>query len=266
MDAVKNELNHIRPQYYQIDARGAVCAGADGMVRVVSTPASATIALKAIATTAQSGSLSLAIPIAGITGATVGPAFTATETTTNTQVVTFDVNIAGTSSGYTNEIKQAKSDEDTYNALLKDITLTPVQKEKIQEKLSQATARRLAAEKSLAALIQKQAQQPYRSAPGPERAIPRIAHLPEDLKIRDALEAAETQLLAVNHSALPCLKPQTVKVEVDFEVQEKLDVNPTLNLVIVKVSTDTTKTNDATHSVVVTFDLTQGGGTTLLLR
>lgn len=263
MDALKNELNHIRPQFYQVPGHGAKCAGPDGMVRIVSTPASATVSLKAITALAQSGSLGLAIPITAISGATIGPTLTATETTTNTQVVTFDVEIAGTLAGLGNEIKQAKTDEDTYAALIKDV---PERKGDIQPKLVQATARRLTAEKQMADLIANQANQKYKPAPSPERPVPRITKLPDDLKIRDALEASEIQLLAIKHTALPCLKPQDIKVEVDFEVQEKFDVNPTLNLVIVKVSTDITKTNDATNSVVVTFDLTQGGGTTVLFR
>ena len=65
----------------------------------------------------------------------------------------------------------------------------------------------------------------------------------------------------INHNLRPCLKPQTVKVEVDFDVQKKKDGSIVLTVVIWKFGTERVATSENFHSIVVTFDMTQGSST-----
>lgn len=258
IDEIKSELHAIPPQDLQVPAHGACAVG--GFVRVVSIPSSATIALKTVATLSTNGSITLAIPIAPITGATIGPAFTETYTDIRTQVVTIDVNIAGSTAYLSNEIKQADADAKNFQTvqgdlkeLLKDDpALLKKEQDALAAKIAAATMRKKQAEKDFGQLVLH-----------PPNVVGVLgARLSPNLHLAQALVSAEKQLLNVSHVDEPCLKPQTIKIQVDFEVQQKSDLNPSVNLVVVKVSNDTSKTDDLTHSVIVTFDLTQGGTTT----
>jgi hypothetical protein len=75
--------------------------------------------------------------------------------------------------------------------------------------------------------------------------------------IADAILAARDELLAIDHMRRPCLLPSKVKVEIDFQVQKKLDVKGDVAfLVFLDVAGESVRQREAANSIVVTFDLT----------
>jgi hypothetical protein len=75
--------------------------------------------------------------------------------------------------------------------------------------------------------------------------------------IADAILAARDELLAVDHMRRPCLLPSKIKVEIDFQVQKKLDVKSDVAfLVFLDVAAESVRQREAANSMVVTFDLT----------
>jgi hypothetical protein len=80
---------------------------------------------------------------------------------------------------------------------------------------------------------------------------------PKPHPIADAILAARDELLAVDHTRRPCLLPSKVKVEIDFQVQKKLDVKGDVAfLVFLDIAGESVRQREAANSIVVTFDLT----------
>ena len=74
--------------------------------------------------------------------------------------------------------------------------------------------------------------------------------------IADAILAARDELLNVNHNAKPCLLPTKVKVEIDFQVQKKLDAKADVAFIVFLDSGGESVTQrESAHSMTVTFDL-----------
>jgi hypothetical protein len=91
---------------------------------------------------------------------------------------------------------------------------------------------------------------------GSEQAGPR-SEIPQPHPMADAILAARDELLAVDHMRRPCLLPSKVKVEIDFQVQKKLDVKGDVAfLVFLDVAGESVRQREAANSIVVTFDLT----------
>jgi hypothetical protein len=74
--------------------------------------------------------------------------------------------------------------------------------------------------------------------------------------IADAILAARDQILAIDHARRPCLLPTKVKVEIDFQVQRKLDVKGDVGfLVFADVGGESITQRETANSMTVTYSL-----------
>jgi hypothetical protein len=74
--------------------------------------------------------------------------------------------------------------------------------------------------------------------------------------IAAAILAARDEILAVDHARRPCLLPTKVKVEIDFQVQKKLDVKGDVGfLVFIDVGGESVTQRETANSMTVTFSL-----------
>jgi hypothetical protein len=74
--------------------------------------------------------------------------------------------------------------------------------------------------------------------------------------IADAILAARDQILAIDHARKPCLLPTKVKVQIDFQVQQKTDVKGDIGfLTFLDVGSEIIRQKEAAHSMIVTFTL-----------
>lgn len=81
--------------------------------------------------------------------------------------------------------------------------------------------------------------------------------------IVEAIFAVRDQILAIDHARKPCLLPTKVKVQIDFQVQQKTGIKSDVGfLVFADVGGERTRQRDATNSLAVTFSLA-GSGTVL---
>lgn len=114
------------------------------------------------------------------------------------------------------------------------------------------------------------ANTPY--APGPGGYIPvyttgqavRIARdgtylpagLPTPHLIAQAIFAARDQILAIDHARKPCVIPSKVKVEVNFQIQDKTDAKADVAFfTFIDVGTESVRQREFAQSMVVTFTL-----------
>ena len=58
-----------------------------------------------------------------------------------------------------------------------------------------------------------------------------------------------------DHSEKPCLEPQSLKVQADFQVTTKADGGVQINFIVAKIGGDISVTNNSTQSVGVTMNL-----------
>jgi hypothetical protein len=272
IDNLKAQLANIGAN--QAVGKGGVCSNGDKKATIVAIPTSATVSLKAVTTLATSGSGSGTFPVLSIP---VGPSFTYTTTRATTQVVTFDFNIVHstkTEADLVGEVKTLRSRIEANAATLKDLngTLTGAQNDFLAQQIKSDSAAIAADEvQLLAAHMSKDYKIPSllneevtaSSAPNSGSQVPaplvsRTEPLKKDMTIAEAISAAAQELLKVNHDLRPCLKPQTVKVELDFDLQRKKDGSLSITVVIWKFGTERVLTSQQYHSMVVTFDLTQG--------
>jgi hypothetical protein len=74
--------------------------------------------------------------------------------------------------------------------------------------------------------------------------------------IATAILAARDQILAIDHARRPCLLPTAVKVEIDFQVQKKLDVKGDVGfLVFADLGGESITQRETANSMTVTFSL-----------
>jgi len=276
IDTLKTQLAAAGVTAHPTIGPGGLCGTADKKVVVIATPVRATVSLKTVATTATSGSVGATIPVLS---QSLGPSFAYTETRAVTQVLTFDLNIVHTSkteADLTDEVKTLHTRIDADNAELKDLAgpkkISEDQIEFLKTQIASDTAMILQDE---AALVRLHTAPGYGevstldtdigasadASAAPQSLVPHTETVKTDLSIAAAITAAIQELLNVNHNLRPCLKPQTVKVEVDFDVQKKKDGSIVLTVVIWKFGTERVATSENFHSIVVTFDMTQGSST-----
>jgi hypothetical protein len=277
IDLLKAEMAkvHISPQ--KVTGDNFVCGNASHQVIVAAVPTSATVALKAVTTVANSATGGVTIPVLSVQ---VGPAYTYTDTRAVTQIVTYDFNIAHTpltESDLTDDIKTLRGKlEVTTNALSdaqSGFRLGTTQKEFLAEQIKNFRSAIYSDEEALVLLQQRAGNSSptplYEKEPMAAKDVKpiavRAATIKSDDTLSNAIETAAGELVKVNHTMLPCLKPQDFKVEFDFDVQRKKDGVLTLTVVIWKAGVERAKTSEAFHSILVTFDTTQGSSTTTLL-
>jgi hypothetical protein len=253
---------------------GGVCSNTDKQVAIVAIPTAATVSLKAVTTVATSGSGGGTFPVLSIP---VGPSFTYTNTRATTQIVTFELNIVHdpkTEADLTNEVKTLRTKIDANTATLKDLDkrLTQKQIDFLDKQIKTDTAIVAADEATILTMHMSKdyvdasiLNEDFGSSPAataapsvPSALVSRTEPVKKDMTIAEAVSAAAEELLKVNHNLKPCLKPQTVKVEIDFDVQKKKDGSLSITVVVWKFGTERIATSEQYHSIVVTFDLTQG--------
>jgi hypothetical protein len=76
-----------------------------------------------------------------------------------------------------------------------------------------------------------------------------------DHPLADTLWKLREQLLQVNHGKTPCLKPNQLTTQIDFQVIDKLDAKGDIKFLVVNVGGEAAHTDDRTQSLVVTFDM-----------
>jgi hypothetical protein len=166
------------------------------------------------------------------------------------------------------DAKATKAEIDTYNAELADaaagiLVLSQDQKNFLKSQITADNSKLGDTEKQLVAAQQQRVNSGAGSSLLDAHfsiATPVTSHtekLKQDVSIAEAISAASKELLDVDHNALPCLKPQDVKVEIDFDVQKKSDGSISLSVVFLKFGAENVYTNENFHSMLVTFDLTQ---------
>ena len=89
-----------------------------------------------------------------------------------------------------------------------------------------------------------------------------VASPPATHGIAEALFAARDQFLAIDHARKPCLLPTKVKVQIDFQVQQKTDIKSDVGfLVFADVSGERISQQETANSLIVTFSLKGSSGT-----
>jgi hypothetical protein len=90
----------------------------------------------------------------------------------------------------------------------------------------------------------------------------RAASPPTTHGIAEALFAARDQFLAIDHARKPCLLPTKVKVQIDFQVQQKSDIKSDVGfLVFADVGGERISQRETANSLIVTFSLKGSSGT-----
>lgn len=80
--------------------------------------------------------------------------------------------------------------------------------------------------------------------------------------IAEAIFAARDQILAIDHGRKPCLLPTKVKVEIDFQVQQKTDIKGDVAfLVFADIGGEHIKQRESANSLIVTFTLSGSSAT-----
>jgi hypothetical protein len=278
IDLLKQQLTEAQGFATSVTIPKGACGNGDEVV-VSAIPASATVSLKTAITDSKAGSATLTVPVN--LAPTAG--FTFTDTDTTTQVVTFDMNVAnGSPAALAADLKALKDEIKSYNDELADadtIGLTAKQITGLKDKVEVEKAKAIAVENALV-----QAQLTFRGPSSsdlsasahfgglekllnnnmPTQASPPVTpkvisvKVPSDVSMSAAIAAAGNELLKVDHTLRPCLKPQDIKVEFDFDVQKKGDLPVSINVLLLKVGYERTHTDERFHSIVVTYDLTQG--------
>jgi hypothetical protein len=85
---------------------------------------------------------------------------------------------------------------------------------------------------------------------------------PELGGIAEAIFAARDQILAIDHGRKPCLLPTKVKVEIDFQVQQKTDIKGDVAfLVFADIGGEHIKQRESANSLIVAFSLSGSSAT-----
>jgi hypothetical protein len=80
--------------------------------------------------------------------------------------------------------------------------------------------------------------------------------VPPHHQIADAILAARDQILAVDHARKPCVLPKQIKVEIDFQIQEKTDSKGDVGfLTFLDFGSETVRQREFAQSMIVTFSL-----------
>ncbi|CAD6516468.1 trypco2 family protein [Paraburkholderia metrosideri] len=273
IDRVKMELN--RFQHSPVSAtgvHGGVCTGIDNgpVIYIVATQAELT--LKAVSTNTVEGSVGAKIPAGKIV--TVSPGFSGSYKTVGTHTLTLNLDIQHTPSAseIQSNIDAATKEIDSYKKAQTAITnVDSSAAGRFGRLISQRMTERTNSYIALAVAAPDSPRGPSTVAdvPAPEnqKAVNRdISALPTTLAaypLAATLWTLREQLLHVDHGLTPCLKPEKLEAEIDFEVQKDAQGKLGIDVLIVSVSASRERNDDATQHLKVTFDMS--GSTELLL-
>jgi hypothetical protein len=271
VDRVKFELNKFAqygPILPTLPTTGASCSK-NGQPLVYLVPTKAELTLKVASTNNLSGSIGAKIPVGKIV--TVDPTFSGSYQTVGTHSFTLNLDIQHKPSS-----QELQSSIDTKS---KQIALY----QKAQQALANSDRATAAMFAHYAALLTEELRGDYLALAAKlpdkqETVIPttRVSHVdsgslpvipspPADLSkypLASTLWAVREQLLYVDHTFGPCVKPSSLTVNIDFEVVEKSTSDVGVDIFIVSVDASSSSTRDTIQHLAVTFDMS--GSTQLL--
>jgi hypothetical protein len=273
IDRVKLELNRFQYTVSSMKGvHGGVCTGgADAMVVII--PTLAELTLKAVSTNTIGGSASAKIPAGHIV--TVNPDFSGSYKTVGTHQITLNLDVQHDPS--------AAEIQTNIDAATKEIDAYRKAQIAIGGRDSGSNARFAALIEERTAEINENYKKlarvapdhprlsgnvPSAKAPDTLRAVDRdLATVPKALKgypLATTLWTLREQLLNVDHKLTPCVKPEKVVAEINFEVQKDSKAELGVDIVIVSVGASYEHNDDTTQHLAVTFDMS--GSTQLLIN
>jgi hypothetical protein len=263
VDKLKDELNLFdsAPPIRPLGQGGqTVCPGVNGQPIVLVIPTKAQLVLKVVSTNTYGANVGAKIPAGSIV--TVDPSVSGTYQTQGTQALTLDL-----------DVQHKKSAEESRS----DIDLTSKQIElydKAQKKYSKSNPslakqfgialRKRNADLdamyvNLGASLSSDSRPIYGSGSAQDQPPPSL----KDHDLAATLWTLRQQLLNVNHTSRPCVKPSQLKTEIDFEVVSDAKASLGLDIYIVSVGASAEGKKDTVQTLTVTFDMT---GSSLLLQ
>ncbi|ABO59774.1 hypothetical protein LA345_40460 (plasmid) [Burkholderia vietnamiensis] len=273
IDRVKLELN--RFQYTASSMKGVhggPCTGGANAI-VVIVPTQAELMLKAVSTNTIGGSAGAKIPAGHIV--TVNPDFSGSYKTVGTHQITLNLDVQ--------HDPNAAEIQTTIDAATKEIDAYRKAQKAIGGKDSISNARFAALIDNRTAEINENYKKLALSAPDHPREsgnVPSVKapdtlpavdrNLPTTPKALNGYPLATTlwtlreQLLHVDHTLTPCVKPEKLVAEINFEVQKDSKAELGVDILIVSVGASYEHNDDTTQHLAVTFDMS--GSTQLLIN
>lgn len=252
LDALKTELALLAETRPSQEVKPGVCKGKDGKVFVGLVPTTATLVLKVAVTDVAAGSVGAKIPAGNVV--TIDPEASTSRTSVRTQQLTLELGV-----DHQQSVEELREEA---RALQGEI---------------EADERQANADPELAQNLRfvdgpkvGRVQQIYReilhqevvSGEAPGRGAAYSEERFRDHSLADTLWKLREQLLAVDHSKTPCLKPTQLTSQVDFQVVDERRAKTGASFLIVNAGGEAARTDDRTQSLTVTFDMA-GSSTTL---
>lgn len=267
IDRVKLELNKFEnssPKAVALSAKPA--CSTNGKTAVMIVPTKGELVLKVTSTNTVNGSIGAKIPVGKVI--TIDPKFSRSDETIATHALTLDLDILHPPSAaeLRNTIDSINKDITTYAkaqvALARSNPgLSELYKIKAEEKKNDLN-------RAYRALIDKVSNEGPLDLSRADPAAPKdyqiklhdIPQAPPELSgyaLASTLWSVREQLLYVDHSLTPCVKPSQLEVDIDFEVQATQGVDASIDIVIVSVEAGRSKSTDTLQHLKVLFDMSE---------
>jgi hypothetical protein len=232
------------------------CRGENGEPIVSVVPTKAQLVLKVTTTNIYGGNVGAKIPAGSII--TVDPSFTGSYQTNGTQTLTLDLDVQ--------HEKSASELQTDVDGLGKQVDLLTKARQKyaasnpsLARELDSAARKKSdeldVAYRKLGAALTGNANVPYGPSDGSALA---------DHNLAATLWSLRQELLNVNHRQRPCVKPNQLKSQVDFEVVKDAKASLGIDIYIVSVGVSAENKSDSVQTLIVTFDMT--GGSSVLIK
>jgi hypothetical protein len=269
LTALKLQIASIRPEV-EVPAGASACFSSGHSIRVVATPIKAVAEFKTVVTAAETGTGSANIP-AGPSGVIVSPSLGASYSNIATTDITMNLGIQHvppTASDLRAEIASLQKYIASGKSMIADLKENdPTQGNKaIQEtqtSIHTAQATLTQDEINLADIENRRGPtplngpSPFGARPPKPLPAPATGRIVQNLSISEAVNKAIVGILQTSHER-PCFLPQELDVKVNFEVVKNVNGGVSIAFLVAKIGATASKTDDATQSVTITFDLSQG--------
>lgn len=272
IDRVKVELNKFKHSLPVAPPNNTTTCTVNGKPNVFIVPTKAELTLKVASTNNIAGSIGVKIPAGKIV--TVDPTFSGSYQTVGTHAFTLNLDLQHDPS-----VSELQTDIDTtskqiavYAKAQKALAKTdPATAAKFGSYVAAKSAHLHGDYAALAGMLPQQASAVAEPPDTPASFVdatkrPPVPNPPDDLAdypLASTLWTVREQLLYVDHMLTPCVKPNQLEVDIDFEVQAKMKADVGLDILIVSIDASNEKTNDTLQHLKVTFDMT--GSSQLLL-
>lgn len=260
VNKLKRELNLFLNTHQAYTPPASSICNANGTTVVSIVPTTAQLVLKVTSTNTLGGDVGAKIPAGSIV--TVDPKFTGSYQTVGTQTLTLDLDIKHPASG-----SEAQSEVDNISKQIDSYARA--------EKVLQKSDPGLAASYK-AAIVQEQAKL-HRAYLNLAQTLPRGGRtdqvdantmhpaattqpaVPDQLNghtLASTLWVLREQLLRVDHSQTPCLKPHQLKADLGLEIVKDEKAELGIDIYIVSVDANKESKADTLQTLSVTFDMT----------